>query len=183
VVDWFKSQGVYLMGGVPREWRTGTGGSRSGFIDVYHGFNMLSPWMVGAIATAADSDSAYTTYTVPDVADCAANGIDYQPCVLPGDLSLKQRAHGDFMWEQFYNMVRARVQGIYISMFDEYGEGNQIAKTAATQAGVPAGSGLLALDEDGTSCTSDYYLRLTNDGGRMLKGEIALTNVRPTPTM
>lgn len=76
---------------------------------------------------------------------------------------------------RFYNMVRAGVQGIYISMFDEYGEGNQIAKTAETQAGVPAGSGLLALDADGTACSSDYYLRLTNDGGRMLKGQIGLT--------
>jgi len=88
------------------------------------------------------------------------------------------------MWRQFYNMVRVGAQGIYISMFDEYGEGNQIAKTAATQAGVPAGSGLLSLDEDGTACSSDYYLRLTNDGGRMLKGQIALTATRPTqPTL
>jgi hypothetical protein len=182
VVNWFKGQGVYVIGGVPREWRTGTGGSRSGFLGVYHSFNMLSPWMVGAIATAADSDNAYTTYTVPDEADCNANGVDYQPCVLPGDVSAgNQRVHGDFMWRQFYNMVRAGVQGIYISMFDEYGEGNQIAKTAATQAGVPAGSGLLSLDQDGTACSSDYYLRLTNDGGRMLKGQIALTATRPTP--
>jgi hypothetical protein len=182
VVNWFKGQGVYVIGGVPREWRTGTGGSRSGFLGVYHAFNMLSPWMVGAIGTAADSDNAYTTYTVPDEADCNANGVDYQPCVLPGDVSAgNQRVHGDFMWRQFYNMVRAGVQGIYISMFDEYGEGNQIAKTAATQAGVPAGSGLLSLDQDGTACSSDYYLRLTNDGGRMLKGQIALTATRPTP--
>jgi chitodextrinase len=180
VVTWFKSQGCYVIGGVPREWRTGTGGSRAGYLGVYHAFNMISPWMVGAIGTAADSDNAYTTYTVPDEADCAANGIDYQPCVLPGDVSGNQRAHGDFMWRQFYNMVRAGVQGIYISMFDEYGEGNQIAKTAETQAGVPAGSGLLALDADGTACSSDYYLRLTNDGGRMLKGQIALTATRPT---
>jgi hypothetical protein len=180
VVNWFKGQGAYVIGGVPREWRTGTGGSRSGFLGVYHAFNMLSPWMVGAIGTAADSDSIYTNFTVPDVADCNANGIDYQPCVLPGDVSANQRAHGDFMWRQFYNMVRAGVQGIYISMFDEYGEGNQIAKTAATQAGVPAGSGLLSLDQDGTACSSDYYLRLTNDGGRMLKGQIALTATRPT---
>ena len=41
--------------------------------------------------------------------------------------------------------------------------------------------GLLALDADGTACSSDYYLRLTNDGGRMLKGQIALTATRPTP--
>jgi hypothetical protein len=180
VVNWFKSQGCYVIGGVPREWRTGVNGSRAGFSDVYHAFNMLSPWMVGAIGDAADSDSVYQNYNVPDQADCDANGIDYQPCVLPGDLSGRQRAHGDFMWRQFYNMVRVGAQGIYISMFDEYGEGNQIAKTAATQATVPTGSGLLSLDEDGTACSSDYYLRLTGDGGRMLKGQIALTATRPT---
>jgi hypothetical protein len=180
VINWFKSQGVYVIGGVPREWRTGTGGSRAGFLGTYHAFNMISPWMVGAIGNVTDSDNAYNTYTVPDQADCNANGIDYQPCVLPGDVSANQRAHGDFMWRQFYNMVRAGVQGIYISMYDEYGEGNQIAKTAETQAMNPAGSGLLALDADGTACSSDYYLRLTGDGGKMLKGQIALTATRPT---
>jgi len=180
VVTWFKNQGCYVMGGVPREWRTGTGGSRSGYIGVYHAFDMLSPWMVGAIGTMADSDSAYTDLTVPDLADCTANNVDYQPCVLPGDVSGRQRVHGDFMWRQFYNMVRAGTQSIYISMFDEYGEGNQIAKTAENQSMSPTGSGLLALDEDGTACSSDYYLRLTADGGRMLKGQIALTATRPT---
>ncbi|WP_328676100.1 galactose-binding domain-containing protein [Streptomyces sp. NBC_00343] len=180
VVNWFKNQGCYVIGGVPREWRTGTGGSQPGFLGVYHAFNMISPWMVGAIGNVTEADNAYTTYTVPDQADCNANGIDFQPCVLPGDVSGRQRAHGDFMWRQFYNMVRAGVQGIYISMFDEFNEGNQIAKTAETQAWVPTNSGFLALDEDGTACSSDYYLRLTGDGGRMLKGQLALTPTRPT---
>ncbi|MFF3656630.1 galactose-binding domain-containing protein [Streptomyces olivochromogenes] len=180
VVNWFKGHGCYVIGGVPREWRTGTGGSQPGFLGVYHAFNMISPWMVGAIGNVTEADNAYTTYTVPDQADCNANGIDYQPCVLPGDISGRQRAHGDFMWRQFYNVVRAGVQGIYISMFDEYNEGNQIAKTAETQAWVPTNSGFLALDEDGTACSSDYYLRLTGDGGRMLKSQIALTSTRPT---
>jgi len=181
VVTWFKNQGCYVIGGVPTHWRTGDSDSRAGYLNVYHAFNMLSPWMVGRIGTAADSDNFYTNVNTPDVADCKANGVDYQPCILPGDLSARQRAHGDLMWRQFYNMVRVGAQGIYISMFDEYGEGNQIAKTSASQATVPAGSGLLALDEDGTACSTDYYLRLTNDGGRMLKGEIALTATRPTP--
>ncbi|MEE4544145.1 discoidin domain-containing protein [Streptomyces sp. V4-01] len=180
VINWFKSQGCYVIGGVPREWRTGGAGTRTGYSDVYHAFHMLSPWMVGAIGNAGDSDNAYTTYTVGDEADCAAHGIDYQPCVLPGDVSGRQRAHGDFMWRQFYNVVRAGAQGVYISMFDEFNEGNQIAKTAESQAWTPTNSGFLALDEDGTACSSDYYLRLTGDGGRMLKGQIALTATRPT---
>jgi hypothetical protein len=86
------------------------------------------------------------------------------------------------MWHQFYNMIQIGSDGLYISMFDEYNESNQIAKTAATQASVPAGSGFKSLDEDGTSCSADYYMRLTGDGGKMLKGQIGLTSVRPTPT-
>jgi hypothetical protein len=79
------------------------------------------------------------------VAYCKANGIDYQPCVEPGDLSARQRVHGDYMWHQFYNMIRVGAQGIYISMFDEYGDGNQIAKTAEDASMTPAGSGILSL--------------------------------------
>ncbi|MEV6987027.1 discoidin domain-containing protein [Sphaerisporangium sp. NPDC051017] len=181
VVNWFKSQGCYVIGGVPTYWRQGINDSRPGFIDVYHAFDMISPWMVGRIGNVADTDRFHTNVNVPDQADCNANGIDYQPCVLPGDVKSRQRAHGDFMWRQFYNMVRLGAQGIYISMFDEYNEGNQIAKSAETLATVPADSGMLALDEDGIRCSSDYYLRLTGDGGRMLKGQIALTATRPTP--
>ncbi|MFD4566286.1 xylosidase [Streptomyces sp. NPDC058475] len=180
VVNWFKNQGCYVIGGIPHDWRTGGTGTRAGFTDVFHAFNMISPWMVGAIGKAADSDNYYENVNKGDQAECDAKGIDYQPCVLPGDVSERQRAHGDLMWRQFYNMVRLGAQGIYISMFDEYNEGNQIAKTAETQASVPSDSGILALDEDGTACSSDYYLRLTGDGGRMLKGQIALTATRPT---
>ncbi|MFD4525803.1 xylosidase [Streptomyces sp. NPDC058470] len=183
VINWFKAQGCYVIGGVPTWWRTGTSDSRAGFLDTYHAFNMISPWMVGRIGNVGDADNFYNVATVPDLADCAARGIDYQPCVLPGDVSARQRAHGDFMWRQFYNMVRAGVQGIYISMYDEYNEGNQIAKTAESQAWTPSNGGMLALDEDGTACSSDYYLRLTGDGGRMLKGQIALTATRPTQPM
>lgn len=81
-------------------------------------------------------------------------------------------------------MTRAGAQGLYISMFDEYNEGNQIAKTAETQQFVPAGSGFMSLDEDGTACSADYYLRLTGDGAKMFKGIIPLTATRPTkPTL
>jgi chitodextrinase len=183
VINWFKSQGCYVIGGVPTYWRTGVNDSRPGFQDVYRAFDMLSPWMVGRISDVNGSDDFYNRLTVPDQADCNARGVDYQPCVMPGDIGGHHRAHGDFMWRQFYNVIRAGAQGIYISMFDEYNEGNQIAKTAETQATIPVGSGFLGLDEDGTACSSDYYLRLTADGGRMLKGQLALTATRPTPPM
>jgi hypothetical protein len=185
VINWFKNQGCYVIGGVPTHWRTADSNSdsRPNFINAYKAFNMLSPWMVGRIGSAGESDNFFVNVNTPDQVYCNNNGIDYQPCVLPGDLQERQRAHGDFMWRQFYNMIRLGCQSIYISMFDEYNEGNQIAKTAESAAFVPVGSGFLPLDEDGVACSADYYLRLTGDGGRMFKGLIPLTSIRQTPTV
>ncbi|TWI97574.1 hypothetical protein JN11_03394 [Mucilaginibacter frigoritolerans] len=182
VINWFKGQGCYVIGGVPTQWRTAPSGqdSRPGFLATYSAFNMISPWMIGRIGNISDADNYYNNVNIPDQAYCNSNNIDYQPCVLPGDLQEHQRVHGDFMWHQFYNMVKLGCQGIYISMFDEFNEGNQIAKTAESSAFVPSGSSFVALDEDGTACSADYYLRLTGDGGKMLKGQIALTATRPT---
>lgn len=180
VINWFKNQGCYVIGGVPTHWRTESDDSRPGFLNTYKALNMISPWMVGRIGNVNDVDNFYTNVNTPDQAYCNTNGIDYQPCILPGDLQEHQRAHGDFMWRQFYNMVRVGAQGIYISMFDEYNEGNQIAKTAESAGFIPAGSNFVTLDEDGVACSADYYLRLTGDGGKMLKGLIGLTATRPT---
>jgi len=180
VINWFRNQGCYVIGGVPTHWREQNSDSRPNFIDTYKALNMISPWMVGRIGNAGDADNFYTNVNTPDQAYCTANGIDYQPCILPGDLQEHQRAHGDFMWRQFYNMVRVGCQGIYISMFDEYNEGNQIAKTAENASMIPAGSSFVTLDEDGVPCSADYYLRLTGDGAKMLKGLIPLTATRPT---
>ena len=183
VINWFKGQGVYLIGGVPTWWRQGISDSRPGFSDVYHAFHALSPWMVGRARTLDELDSYYANANVGDFADCQAHNIDYLPCVLPGDLQWGDRRHGDYYWRSLYNMIRLGSQGLYVSMFDEFNEGNQIAKTAETAAFVPAGTGIRPLDEDGTACSADYYLRITGDGGKMLKGQIPLTAVRPTQPM
>src|SRR5260221_6144709 len=70
VINWFKGQGCYVIGGVPREWRTGVGGSRSGYLGVYYAFNMIFPWIVGAISHIAHSGNVYNNYNVPDQAEC-----------------------------------------------------------------------------------------------------------------
>jgi Malectin domain len=183
VINWFKQQGCYVIGGVPTWWRTGISDSRSNFLAAYSAFNMLSPWMVGRIGNTNDSDWFRANANTGDAAYCLSNGIDYQPCVLPGDTG--QRAHGDFMWRQFANLIQVGAQGLYISMFDEFNEGNQIACTAEDASMEPAGSASLyfTLDQDGVRCSSDYYLRLTGDGGRMLKGQIPFTFTRPTVPM
>jgi fibronectin type 3 domain-containing protein len=176
VVNWFKSQGCYVIGGTRRDWRT----VDATYLPLYQAMNMISPWMIGSIGSVSDADNTYNTLWLPDEAYCNANGMDYQPCILCGDTG--QRVHGNLMWEIFFNAKKLGAQGLYISMFDEFNEGNQIACTAENASMSPIGTSSLyfTLDQDGTACSSDYYLRLTGDGGRMFKGILALTPVRPT---
>jgi hypothetical protein len=175
IVNWLRGQGLYVILGTERAWTSNTT-----MLPVYNAANMIQPWMIGSIGGISDADNNYTSYMVPDLAYCAAHGLDYQDVVIPGDLHIHQRVHGGLMWEMFYNAVRLPTQGIYVSMYDEYGEGNMIAKTPDTSAGIPVGSTYIPLNEDGTYCTTDYYLRLTGAGGRMLKGLMPLSVVRPT---
>lgn len=181
VIDWFKAQGCYVGGGVPTHWRTQTEDSRPGFIDVYHSFDMISPWMVGRIGSAAGSDNFYTDINVPDVLDCNAHGIDYQPCVMPGDLQSGHRDNGEFMWRQFYNMIRAGSHAIYISMYDEYNESNQILPTSDSYLSTPTNYGFRTTSSEGIYISPDYYLRLTDEGGRMLAEEIPLSETNDIP--
>ncbi|WOO79982.1 uncharacterized protein LOC62_02G003498 [Vanrija pseudolonga] len=184
IINWFKSQGCYVIGGVPTWWREGKSDSRDNYAQVYRTLDCISPWMVGRAGKIRDLDNMYEAANLPDAKELASLGIDYQPCVMPGDLRAGDRYHGDFYWRHWYNSVRLKETGvglgIYISMFDEYNEGNQIAPTAETKANQPPEFPHNALDEDGVACTSDYYLRITRDAREMFQGRAEVTKVRPT---
>jgi len=188
LVNWFKSQGCYVIGSCPGQWRTGTGDSKGDFINVYKAFNMISAWPVGRPV-----DANYAPWIEGDRDFCKANGIDYQPCAYPGTAfsndksqalsprNLFPRKHGDFMWAQFAAFKKAGVPSFYVAMFDEVNEATSIFKVAEDASMIPAGKYFLTLDADGTHVSSDFYLRLTNDGAKMIKGQLAYTETEPTP--
>lgn len=182
VIRWLQSAGCYVIGGVPTWWRKGISDSRDNYHDVYRAFDCISPWMVGRASRTQDLDHYFRECNRPDVEELHALGIDYQPCVMPGDLATGRRKHGDFYWHHFHNLSKLGNTGVglYVSMFDEYNEGHHIAPTAETKADQPADFPHPALDEDGVACTADYYLRLTKDGGAMFKGRLPMTPLRPT---
>lgn len=186
LINWFKAQGCYVIGSVPGQWRAGTGDSKPGFTSAYSAFNMISGWAVGRVV-----DASYTTWVTGDRDFCNANNMDYQPCAYPGTSFFNTngasspknqfpRNHGDFLWSQFAVFKNAGVQSVYIAMFDEVNEATQIFKTAENVSQIPSGRWYLTLDADGVACSSDFYLRLVNDGGRMLKGQIPYTASHPT---
>ncbi len=190
VINWFKSQGVTLMGGVPTYWRTLQNDSytNAAWTPVYLSFNVISPWAVGRYGNNAGADSYTADITVPDLAECKSNGIDYMPVVFPGfswynenggPLNQIPRNGGSFYWRQVYDDAHAGCNMIYGAMFDEVNEGTAMYKLVPTTAQLPAQGEFLALDCDGITLNSDWYLRLANQAGMMLRGEIPLQNTIP----
>jgi len=185
VINWFKAQGCYVIGGVPTWWRDSISDSKTNFLSVYSNFHMLSPWMVGRFNDAAGSDSYRSSVNQGDISYCNSHGIDYQPCIVPGHSwqtpPTGGRMHGDYMWHQVVNMMQIGSHGLYISMYDEFNEATQIIPTAEDESMNPAGSSFITWDADDVHCSADFYLRLTRDAGRMFKGQIPFQTTHSTP--
>ena len=120
IINWFKSNGYFVIGGVPTNWLTSTGDSKPGFISVYKDFDMLSPWSVGRFSDSTGTDNFKTTYLVPDLAYCNANNILYQPVAFPGfswsnwnggAQNQIPRNKGEFLWRQVYNIKQSSFIG------------------------------------------------------------------------
>jgi hypothetical protein len=68
---------------------------------------------------------------------------------------------------------------IYGAMFDECDEGTAMYKLAPTASQLPAQGEFLPLNADGATLNSDWYLRLANQAGKMLRGDIPLQSTIP----
>ncbi len=68
---------------------------------------------------------------------------------------------------------------IYGAMYDEMDEGTAMFKLAPTAAELPAQGTFVPLNIDGTTLPSDWYLKLADQAGKMLRGEIPLQSTIP----
>lgn len=185
---------VYVMGGVPRDWRTDP--KEGGWDQVFLRLDMVSPWRT-MFATQSDGVSLTNNdinRMQADIDYCQANNIDYAPVVSPGastatqhdkadSFNWRKRSGGQFFWNQVYEICKAykekNVQHkfIYGAMFDEVDEGTAIYKMAATNEEAPAGTKyeVCTLDEDGYDLPNDWYLRVAGEAQKMLDGRLELS--------
>lgn len=190
LISWFKSQNVYVIGGVPTYWRTGINDSKPGFLDAFKSLDMISPWLVGRFGGIDGADNFKLNLLSGDFALTQQIGKVYQPVIWPGfawsnmypenPRNQIPRLHGDFMWRQAYNMKSLGINTGYVAMFDEYDEGTAIAKGAENSSMIPNNQYFLTLDADGVAVSADFYLRLTRDITRLFKSEIPITVEHPT---
>lgn len=186
MIDYFKSAGCTVVGGVPTNWRTLDGDAKTdpAWAAVYRSFSVISPWSVGRYANLEQADHFKERIIVPDLAETKAHGIGYMPVIFPGfswhnlkkEAKLNQipRNGGAFYWRQAYNAVSAGSTMLYGAMFDEVDEGTAMFKLAPTPAQLPAQGKFVPLDIDGMKLPSDWYLRLADQAGRMLRKDVPL---------
>lgn len=195
LLDYFQSgapaaERATVMGGIPSRWRTLDGDSVSdpAWGAVYRRFDVISPWMVGRYATDDEVRSFRTARIEPDLVAASAAGADYLPVVWPGfawsnlmpgrPMNQVPRRGGRFAWTQIYEFISAGAPMLYGAMFDEVDEATAWYKISATDADGPREGSFLALDADGESLASDFYLRLAGAASQALRGDIPLG---PTP--
>ena len=148
----------------------------------------LLPWMVGRFTHLQPEELArYSANIKADIAWCDARHLEYVPCLYPGfswhnlskietgragPLDQIPRQNGKFLWSQASTAMAAGAKMFYVAMFDEMDEGTAIFKCAGQP---PGGASFVAC----SSLPSDYYLWLTGEAGKMLRGEIPFSRQIP----
>lgn len=185
LINWFKAQGCYVIGGTATHWRKGINDGKPDFESVYMAYDMISPWTVGRYALPVEVDIYMDSLLIPDLGWCNDNGVDYQPVIFPGFgwsnwnggvPNAFPRREGTFLWQQAYNVRSLNIPSAYIAMFDEYDEGTAIAPAADSYLSVPTDQYFLTYSADGTYIAPDFYMRLAGEITRMIKKEIPISS-------
>ena len=125
---------------------------------------------------------AATGYWKDDLAEAKKAGMAYLPVIYPGfgwtNLKGKAAARstiprlgGEFYWRQFATAADLGIDMAYVAMFDEVDEGTAIFKVDATPR--PTQARFATYD----GLPADWYLRLTGEGSKVIRGE---RKARPT---
>lgn len=185
LVEFLKHDGCTVMLGVPTWWREQKNDALKDaqLHEVIRLADVVSPWTVGRYRDPAEAARHGENLLKPDLAWCAAAGLDYLPVVFPGfswrnlrggALDEIPRRKGGFLWSQFVAAKRAGAGMIYVAMFDEVDEGTAIFK--CTNDTPDTGEAKFVGYE---GLPADFYLRLTGAGGKLLRGELPFSEELP----
>jgi hypothetical protein len=184
LVDALKADGCTVMLGVPTYWRDQSRDASPdpALHELLKRADILSPWSVGRFGKPEDAAAHAERMVKPDLAWCREAKLDYLPVVFPGfswhhmhagKLDQIPRLKGRFFWAQWLALRKAGAAMAFVAMFDEVDEATAIFKC---ETDVPAIDGGFVTYEN---LPSDYYLRLTGSGGKLLRGEIPPTDDPP----
>ncbi|MDB5319967.1 MAG: hypothetical protein JWN40_1598 [Phycisphaerales bacterium] len=175
IIDFFKTDpkyGATLIGGCQWPWRSEKDPE---WARAFRRLDVISPWNIGNTMQVDGQKHAGTRQWKDDLAEAKRAGAGYLPVIYPGFgwTNLKgpasarsniPRLGGEFFWRQFTAVADLGIDMAYVAMFDEVDEGTAIFKVSnapPTQAHFATYDGL----------PSDWYLRLTGEGSKLIRGE------------
>lgn len=192
LINFFKNDPQYggcaVLIGVPGYWRTL---DRDSIADprlhqVMRLADIIQPWSIGRFNSIEGGRNFAATVWKGDLEWCRQNGLDYLPVTFPGfswQNLKKTTAHeiprlgGRFLWAQYAELRKLGLDSAYQAMFDEMDEGTQIFKIDNNP---PVGAITFKTYE---GLPPDHYLWLVGQAGRLLRGEIPLTDGFPVRTV
>lgn len=183
LIDFFHEEGPYratVIGGVPPDWRRV---NHPGWASAFRKLDVISPWNVGNVEMRGLDKIAHTNVWRNDIVAAKQAGAQFLPVIYPGFdwTNLKgpraqrdtiDRRRGQFFWEQFVAAKKLESGMAYVAMFDEVDEATAIFKVTNDP---PAAANCTTYD----GLPSDWYLRLTGEGTRMIRGESPLSERIP----
>lgn len=157
--------------------------------------DVVSPWNPGRFRLDGTKQSKDELLALlndrvsKDVKFCAEKKVDYAPVIYPGfswhnlmatrgqktEFNWAPRLKGEFYWTLAKAMIDNGSKMIYVAMFDEVDEGTAIFKI---RDDVPEAGKCKFLTNEGMG--SDYYLYLTGEIGKVLRGEKEMGEMPPS---
>jgi hypothetical protein len=179
IIAWFEKNTICPVTFIGSGWWNWRAGAIGEWTNIYRSFDGYCPWNTGnytwMVSNGVAKKYASTSYWRGDITAAAKAGMFYLPQIYPGfgwdnlkrlplGTSTVPRLGGDFFWKQFYDVGQAGLDMVFVGMFDEVDEGTAIYKVTnrpPTQAHFDTFDGL----------PSDWYLRLTGEGAKVIRGE------------
>ena len=189
LIQWFRSRGYYVIGGIHENVFWGTGGGRHPrSLEMYGLLDMISPWHAGRDMNDLTGPRNYWLFQGMEF--CRSNRrswadnkpIAFMPVFWPGfawtNMNLSPgtpnqlpRYAGQRMWNQVQeyldNDSNNEFAAVYLAMFDEYDEATALMKAGTDFFEVPLEQYFKTFAVDGTWLSSDYYLRLAGEIARI----------------
>lgn len=161
--------------GVPYNWRTLDGDAISDpqLHVLIKKSDYIMPWSVGRVRY--DNFNENLTILKKDLDWSKKNNLQYLPVIYPGFswhnmnnaavMDQIPRNGGEFYRNMISNVKKAKVNNVYVAMFDEIDEGTAIFKVSKN----PPNTNFMKFVAYDKDVSEDYYLRLTGQLAKDLK--------------
>ncbi|MGI8601520.1 MAG: PA14 domain-containing protein [Verrucomicrobiales bacterium] len=169
-VDYFLSQNVYLIGGIPNSWRS----LSTDWQDHMKKYDGILVWQ------SQNFSADRTAFT--------GRGQDFYPHTWPGfswanlqrqtgNTQLEARRGGQTYWDRTRQWINAGCDRLFVGMFDEYDEGTAIMPMSDDPPNPPPSWGRFITNE---GRPVDWWMMLTDELKRMMLGQRLNTSTMPT---